>query len=396
MARKRSVNSDYPQAPVVGRTIDNRGTHLDGARRFMASENIIVFANEKVGLARAASEVWLRPSANRRLGNYLDLNQRVGVAGFRIERHPSVLSLPGSVPENLLEHFAKVAEGTKRKVVDKDRNLELATCSFEADRDWPWHGTLAYDHVYALAGGERIVNEAEIRLRARQSAAGGVEIATVLSRPREYEAAQAWLNNGCAPNQQGWLATPFGLPTDPAERAAAYTRLLSRFKVGEMLRVSNPDVHQREKTSGEPSSERDPFLEILKQAPYKTKMSGLETILKRVEEDDGVLGGLTVYLKGTRGGEPFVASVQIRHRPVTDNQLEVRWNGARRLPSKEQIDLSDEAWDSLQPVGWEDDQKINYNLDAWGDVVTALIEEDEPEEVPAKGEAAANRARDAN
>jgi hypothetical protein len=371
---RRRVNTTYPEPPIIGRTIEDQKTSLDGARRFLASENVVVYADHKVGLGRAAGELWMLPSASRGLGNYLDLNQRAGLAGFRLQRDPRVTSLPGTTPASLLDHFREVADATKRHVVDNDRKLKLHTCSYEPDDPWPWHGMLSYEHVYALAGGERTLNEAHIQLRAREAVNGEVDIAVVVQRPNEYEAAKTWLHSGCQPGNHSWLVSSVGLPTEPADRGEALVNLLDGFSVGETLRVSNPDVHPRERTVGEAEpEERNPFLELMKQAPYRTKMGGLDVMLDRVEADDGILGGLTVYLWRRGGAAGSVVALHLRHRPVQDDHVELRWNGARRLPNTDRPDLDDEFWGKLPAVDWDEDQKTKYTLQAWGDVVSVLF-----------------------
>jgi hypothetical protein len=85
MARRRPVDP-YPQLASLERTFHREAVHLSGARRFYASEGVVVFAAGKDGIAAAAGAVWLRPSAYRRMNHYLDLKQSPSVGGFQATR----------------------------------------------------------------------------------------------------------------------------------------------------------------------------------------------------------------------------------------------------------------------------------------------------------------------
>jgi hypothetical protein len=276
MANRR-LNCNYPDPASVAATVSRNRTSLEGTRAFMASENLAVFAEEKVGMAHVAGEVWLRPSASRRMGNFLDTNIRHAAGGFRLQRAPNVRPLPGTVPANLFEHFRQVAETTKRKVVDNPRKLALAGCEYDDSEAWPWHGWLSYERPYTFEGGYRVVNEWTIHVHARQAPNGDVDIAAVLNRPQEFEAVQKWLNDGCRPTMHGWLTPTVGLPADAASRAEAFASVLNNFTAAEVLKVTDPDIHPREQTTDAISAakQRDAFLTVMKQAPYKTYMAGL-------------------------------------------------------------------------------------------------------------------------
>jgi hypothetical protein len=375
MAARRRVTTYYPHPNVLRDTVAGRDVSLDGVRRFLGSENVIGFASERAGLAAVIGEVWLRPSAVRRMGNYLDLAARPSLAGFTIQVNPAVTPIAGVTPRSLLEHFREVTEDTKRQEVERTRRLKLDTSSFDADDPWPWHGLLSYEHVYALAGGERIVTEAQIPLRARETADGDVDVAAVLRRRNEFEAVSTYLHSGLTPSKKNWLVAPVGLPAEAADRAQAFVNLLAGFtSVGDAKRVANPEVHRRELAVGEESkASSDRFLAVMKQAPYRTSMAGLDVMLERVASDEGILGGLNIYIwRPVRGGGGEATSLLVRHRPNQDDHLEVRWNGGRQLPTSTPPDLTDELWEQLPAMDWGEQAKTDYTVAAWGDVVTAL------------------------
>src|SRR5436309_673879 len=80
--RQRRVGGDYPRHAALERSLERKAT-LTGTLKFLQSEGLFVLADEKVGVARAGGRVWLRPSAYRRMGNYLDMRPQ-SVAGYRI------------------------------------------------------------------------------------------------------------------------------------------------------------------------------------------------------------------------------------------------------------------------------------------------------------------------
>jgi hypothetical protein len=371
---RRRVNTDYPTPEVVQRTFAREKTSFSGARRFMASQGIVVFAAERTGLARVSGEAWLLPSAVRRLGNYVDMGQ-TAIAGFTISSDPRVQPMPGTVPETLFDAVCEVAAASKGRVLDGDRQIQLASCLPDEDHGWPWHGTLTYEHTFALDGGERIVSESDIPVMLRATPGGEVELAVIVRRPEDFEVASAWLHAGLAPGRQGWLATPISLSSDAEQRAEELEAIVTGFKVGKLLKVSNPDLDKREATTDEETPSDDRFLEIMRRAQYKTGLTDLGVIAERVVADNGLLSGLTAFLwtrEGGASGRRAIVGLRLRQRPGRDIHLELSWHSGRSYSEPQQPTLSDASLEELAALDWDQFAKRRYMLDAFADVATAL------------------------
>jgi hypothetical protein len=159
--------------------------------------------------------------------------------------------------------------------------------------------------------------------------------------------------------------------------------------------AANQDTHPRERAAGEAHDPaRNPFLDIMTQAPYRTKMAGLDIVLDRVRDDDGILGGLNAYLwRYDRGPASVLVNLQLKHRPRTDDHLEVRWNGGRLIEGSAAPDLEDLQWDTLASVDWTDSDKMLYTVNAWGDIVRALHDTPKAAAKPAPAPAQTKRRR---
>lgn len=373
MARRR-VNTDYPTPDVVRRTFARSKTSLAGARRFMASQGIVVYAEEKTGIARAAGDTWLLPSAVRRLGNYLDMGQ-TAVAGFTISPHPQVSQMPGVAPETLLAAVREIAEGSKGRVIEADRQIKLAGFTYEEGKAWPWHGMLTYEHTFSLEGGERIASESDVPVMLREAPGGEVELSIIVRRSDDFEVASKWLHAGLEPVRNAWLATPIALSSDAAHRAEEIESILTGFTIGKVLKVSNPDVDKREVTTDATDTDDDAFLNVMKRAQYKTGLTDLTVIAERVVDDNGILSGLTAYLwtrENSASGRRAIVGIRLRQRPGRDIHLELSWHSGRAYTNTAQPTLTEEALDEMAAVDWDHHGKRGYMLDAFANVADAL------------------------
>ena len=132
MARRR-VDS-YPQAESLARTFLKDDVQLSGARRFLCSEGVVVFAAEKQGVATAAGQTWMRPSAYRRAAEYLDLRMNPAICGFNVSRRPTRGQIE-AVPVDLFEQFRVAAESTLNTMLD-DRRIELRSAGQSEIEGW--------------------------------------------------------------------------------------------------------------------------------------------------------------------------------------------------------------------------------------------------------------------
>ena len=192
MARRR-LTDHYPPLDALARTVRRQRSHLAGARRFYAGEGLIVFADGKRGPADIAGESYLPPGAYRQLGNFLDQNFSPSVVGFRC----TPLPLPSEpLPELALtpyQRFVTAARMTLHQAfTDQGREITLRAAEASDMPGWDSEGELQYEHYYTLDGGQRIPEEACLRLyiRARDDE---VDVAIVVTQPQDREVAVAWL-----------------------------------------------------------------------------------------------------------------------------------------------------------------------------------------------------------
>lgn len=210
----RRVTTSYPQPPALERTYVKGRTRLDGVRRFLASEGVVPFAEDKTGVARIGGDVWLRPSATREVGNYLDLTPPT-IAGWQVgaDVMAQVMPFPVDGTGTIFEQFTDAATGTSRTVVDTGNRLQLRGGSM-CGGDWPWQGLLSYERTMTIEGGERIFTEPIIPIYMRDDAAGTVHIAAVLRHEGDTEQVNKWLAH-INPASRGWRLDPVRVSDEP-------------------------------------------------------------------------------------------------------------------------------------------------------------------------------------
>lgn len=366
----RRVSTAYPQPPNLERTYRRSRTLLGGVRHFLAAEGIVPFADDKNGVARIGGDVWLRPSATRQIGNFLDLNPPA-LAGFRLRPDPLHLSL-AVASGSLFDEFIKVAEGMTRSVVDTTNQLRLQGCT-HCGGEWPWEGHLAYEHTVTIDGGERIFNEPHIPLHVREAADGSVLIAVVLRHAPEFDAAKKWLN-ACQPANHGWLLSPVRLNEEPPQRHDEFFDILTGLG-DEFLIARNPSMSARERTAASEAAETT-FRDFIESVPYRTRPLDWKMILDRLNSDDVSLGGITAYVWAKRNtaegrANSAIIALDLRQRPGQDDHLRLSWNTGRVLPNRERPSFSEALLQDLPLLDWDEELKVRYLLTLWDGIAAA-------------------------
>jgi hypothetical protein len=369
----RRVSTDYPQPPSLERTYRRSRTKLDGVRRFLAAEGVVPFADDKNGLGRIGGDVWLRPSATRRVGNYLDLAPPA-VAGFHVKVDPlqQTQRLPIDTG-SLFEQFIAVAESSKSNVVEQHSRLRLAGGTMTGG-DWPWGGFLAYEHTVSIDGGERIFNEPQIPIYMREGSDGTVHVSAVLRRSGEYEHAQKWLNS-CNPSAHGLHILPVRVSEEPPERHDEFWAILKDLG-DEFLIGRNPSMSARERTSATQAAE-SAFRDFIESVPYRTKPLEWDHVLKRLDDDELSLGSITAYLWAKRQprdgrSENAIVAVEVRQRPGQDDHTQLGWSSGRSLPNNTRPAFTEELWQGLPLLDWDEEAKTRYLLQLW-EGVTGVV-----------------------
>jgi hypothetical protein len=369
MARRRSVDP-YPQLGSLERTFQREAVHLSGARRFYASEGVIVFAGGKDGMAAAAGAVWLRPSAYRRMNHYLDLKQSPSVGGFQAIRPPARGQQPAFAPDVFAE-FKAAAAATKNLIIDGDRRVELRSCEDVDNGTWTWRGQVRYEHTLRLADGERIVGEAQVEIYARPSD-DGVDLAVVITRTGDFEVARAWLDRAAAASK-GWQLFPVAMDEDDLIGDLRRIETTLTGPRSSVLAWSNPHFDRVGPAEG-----LDEFLTNMRRARYETEMLPLNVVEQRMTHDSGAVTHLNAFvgeypIDRQRGKRPEeIISLRIAQSSA-EAHLFLHWHHGRTLPAERiREPFSRDLWDVLNPIDWDAVGKRDYLLRRWAGVLDAL------------------------
>lgn len=374
MARRRV--DPYPQAESLARTFLKDDVHLASARQFMSSEGLIVFAAGKEGIAAAAGRVWMRPSAYRRAGHYLDLRMNPTVCGFRIARRPIRGQLSELVPADLFEQFKTAAEKTKNVIVDTGRGIQLRWCGSSENDDWDWEACVQYENVLKLADGQRIVADANVQIYAKPGPGDTVDVAVVITRDGDLEVASAWIGRA-AGSTHGWEAAPVGMSED--DLVEELRRIQDAFTRGhtKVLAWSNP--HFDRQIGLESDDVADRFVAGMRGAKYDTEWYELDTIASRGSADAAAITHLQAIVhdgharRGVNKDRPEpVIALRFSQR-MSSPHLRFHWHRGRVLAADQrQIPLTRGVWESLVALDWDADTKRDYMLGRWGQLIGAL------------------------
>lgn len=362
----RRVTTNYPQPPALERTYIKGRTRLDGVRRFLASEGVVPFAEDKTGVARIGGDMWLRPSATREVGNYLDLTPPA-ISGWQLSEDviAKVMPLPVGGSGTIFEQFTDAAQGTSRTVVDTSNRLQLRGGSM-CGGDWPWQGLLTYERTMTIEGGERIFTEPMIPIYMRDDPAGTVHIAAVLRHEGDTDQVNKWLAH-INPARRGWRLDPVRVSDELPERHDEMWAILKDLG-DEFLSARNPGMSAREKTAQAQATETD-FRDFIETVPYRTRPLEWDLILKRLDQDGLSLGAITAYIWAKRDktedrNASAIVAVELRQK-VKGNHLRLTWSTGRELPNQQRPIFSEQLIQDPPLLDWDDEVKVRYLLRLW-------------------------------
>lgn len=373
MARKRGVDP-YPLADSLARTLHRDDVALTGARQFFASEGIAVFAAEKEGIAAVAGETWLRPSAYRRISHYLDLRDNPAVCGYRISRRPSRGQMT-AIEGDLFEQFKVAAQRTKGKTLDEDRQIRFG-CADDSHGGWPWSVAVRYQNVLKLADGQRIFGDATVELFVRPGSDETIDIAVVILRKTDLEAALVWLNHTASSIGQ-WEVSPISMNEDVIfDELERIQGALGQGR-SSVLAWASP---QYDRTVGVDDDTDDAFVAGLRGAKYDTEWyADLATVKQRADLNAAAVTQLQAIVHEqherigrTKDAPEPVVGLQIAQR-ITAAHLFLNWQSGRLLPADlREVSLTRSAWEKLPRLDWDADKKRDYVLGRWARVIDAL------------------------
>jgi hypothetical protein len=375
MAEHRSLTA-YPDPDSISGTLVKRAT-LHASRRFYATEGVLVYAHTIDGMTNVASEVWLRPSATRRLGQYLDLKQSPSIVGYQIVRQG--LQLVGTVPDVMFDEFRSVADTLVNETLELGkRDITLCGVSEVGVDGWPWHGTLTYRHVFSLESGQRIYDTVRVPILVRSNGGNAVDVAVVSWRPSDVKAAVVWLNR-LTQNSQGALETAWQrynikLVNDPDARLGEIDRIFTSLGGGHLVGLRNPDM------KGGGASDTDTFSAILDIARYETRITTIDLIRERMSHDAGIVAGLDGFThipdmpiveKGVRY-DPVIC-LRLHQSDVRAAPMMLTWRSGKRIKSEDLPieSFSTRTWEGLRSVEWTSEEKWLFLARAYQHLIEA-------------------------
>lgn len=361
----------YPSSLALSKTYRKQKTSLDGARSFLAGENVIITADDRNALAKAGGRVVLRPSATRRLGNYLD-QSALSVSGWTVQESP----LGESGNRNL---FTNESGDTYEKFIDATAevsttlgasatHLRNPLCE-DPDAGFDHGGILTYWSLYTIDGGERLQSEQDVRLCCRRGS-NRAHVIAVMRHDKEKRVVQEWLTE--AAMLAGLAVQPFRLKEDLPERHDEVREILGRLG-DDLLATRHPKFFEPEgalaPTASDPTASKPPYYKFKRKGSDSTWMVDIDTVLAECEEHNMRLGSINVLLfsERERGGserDSGFVELRLRQEPRKDDALRVSWVAGRAAPTRPSS-FTDDDWSRSIPCDWVEEQKRAYLLSAW-------------------------------
>lgn len=375
--RRRRALSAYPSAVSVHRTFDGKAS-LVGARSFLASERVIVFADEKRGAAVAGGEVWFLPQAYRRMGDQLETGRQPAVTGMRIRRSSGQApSLPDLGRGTLFEEFTAAAQRL-RGVEVGDKDVRLVG---HESRDGPWDLAfeLVYEDVYDLLGGDQIARDAHVSLFVREVETDELDVCIVTDEPSDRMAARVWLNTAFQAASRGWHLLEVALPITESARIKVLTDVIRATAGAGLMGVASPDQHRERSASvvvAAASDEDDPFeaefVSGIRGARYDTELLSIEAVLARSRRNQAQVDELTAYRQLPAGSPTEIVALRARQAPG-DAFLSLTWKGGRRHTEQTaEHGFSIDLWAEMRALAWTGAQKRDYLIDRWAEATDAV------------------------
>jgi hypothetical protein len=363
--------SKYPAPHAIAQTIRHEGTSLAGARRFYASARVVVYADERIGMANVAGRTWLGPSATRRISTYLDM-VTPGVGGL--------IMAPAGVQAPQLDVGPQTASARLREMAEAKQQQPLGThkatlCSIaeSPDDEWEWTGILAYDHRFRLKTGQYTTSRPLAVFHVRDDThPTRAHIVVEIRHADDLERVHAWMAE-LLPTVERWSVVPFALVDD---RHAEVRSLVAAIGAGGEVTVANPQT-QKEGTGTAPDAQLAEFVRHMREARYTTSIQGLDSLIERAENvDHAILSAFDLYHWSGEGKTRVAVRVRLRQSGM--DPLTITWGSVREpytasgVPISEAIDLNAEGWDLMTAANWDEDRKMSHLRALWTRVIGTL------------------------
>jgi len=363
-------NSRYPLPEAIAQTVRHPSTSLSGARRFYGSAGVVVYADERAGLANVASRVWLGPNVTRGLSTFLDM-VTPGVGGLIMQ--------PAGVQAPQLDVGPRTASSRLREMAEAKHQIPLGPrratlCSVEdsADSAWEWTGLLSYDHEFRLKSGQYTTSRPMATFHVRpDSHPTRAHILVEIHYTEDLDRVRDWIA-ALLPSVERWSILPFALLDDRHEEVRA---VVAAIGAGGEVTVANP---QTQKLSAAPADQQlAEFVRHMREARYTTNIQGLDSLIERAETvDHAVLSAFDLYHWIGEGKNR--AAVRIRLKQSGMDPLTLTWGAVREAYTAAGMQITDpvsldvDGWDSLTTAAWDDDLKIAHLRLLWGRIIDSL------------------------
>ena len=366
--------SRYPPSHAIAQTVAHERTSLTGVRRFFASAGIVVYADERLGMANVARRTWLAPAATRRLSTFLDM-ATPAVGGL-------VMSPTGVQPKQLDVGGAASAAGRLREIAEANVDVSREPhrkilCQLEEspDPDWEWMGVLRYDHPYRLRTGQYVTSRPHVVFHVRGDAEPTrAHVLVEVQRPTDLDRVLAWAAN-LLPASERWGILPFALLPD--SRHEEIRSVVGAIGNGGEVMVANPNTQREEGGTRTDDAQIAEFVQSVREARYSTVAQGLDSLISRAESvDHALLAAFDLY--HWSGTDSRRSAVRVRLKQHGTDPLTIEWGAAREpttaggTPLPGPLRLTAETWDQMTSTTWSEDQRMAHLRGLWSRLIHAV------------------------
>jgi hypothetical protein len=366
------VKGSYPTPDAIAQTIAHPETSLAGAREFYAAAGVVVYANERLGMANLARRTWLAPAATRGLSTYLDMVSPA-VGGL-------LLAPTGVQAAQLNVGGAKTAAGRLRELAEAHLQQAVAPnrmtlCSLDdsPDKHWEWSGVVAYDHLYRLRTGEFVTSRPHATFHVRgDSHRTRAHILVDIHHAADFEHVQRWIAR-LLPASERWGVVPVAL-LDGVERHTEVRSIVDAIGVGGEVMAAHP--HTQRVSIRDDDAHVVEFVRHMKEARYSTSIQGLNSLIERAERvDHSVLSAFDLYHWCETSGSRVAVRVRLKQHGI--DPLTIEWGSARApgcAPSVPLPKLNSDSWELMSPASWTHEQRKAHLRLLWSRLIAVVQE----------------------
>ncbi len=369
------MNPSYPTPDAIAQTIAHRETSLTGARALYAAAGVVVYADERLGMANVARRTWLAPGATRRLSTCLDM-VTPSVGGLLMA--PAGVQAPQldvGGPRTAAGRLRELAEAHLQQAIAPGR-MTLCSLGDSVDQAWDWSGTIAYDHPYRLRTGEFVTSRPQAVFHVRNDGhPTRAHILVEVHHAADFEHVHRWIAQ-LPPATERWRIVPVAL-LDGATRHKEIRSIVDAIGSGGQVMAAHP--HTQRTGPQDSNATLAEFVRHMKEARYSTSIQGLDSLIDRAERvDHSVLSAFDLY--HWSGSDGARVAVRVRLKQHGTDPLTIEWGAVREprtaagVPLPSTVSLDSDGWDLMSIVPWPEDQRMAHLRQLWSRLVGAVQE----------------------